>query len=154
MTKRAPVNQKTFSAWLALLPLFILVVGFTFFPLIKILFIGLGKTVQPFQINSFALLVKDANFRQALKNTLILCLGVVPASLVINFTARNHYSKVFIRHFTISKAQRKHLIREQQPKRYNNVWVWIILIGILALVFVGLYYLFIYLKGRNQKSKR
>ena len=85
MTKRAPVNQKTFSAWLALLPLFILVVGFTFFPLIKILFIGLGKTVQPFQINSFALLVKDANFRQALKNTLILCLGVVPASLVIGF---------------------------------------------------------------------
>lgn len=75
-------------------------------------------------------------------------------TLKLNFTARNHYSKVFIRHFTISKAQRKHLIREQQPKRYNNVWVWIILIGILALVFVGLYYLLIYLKGRNQKSKR
>lgn len=85
MTKRAQVNRKTFLAWFALLPLFILVVGFTFFPLIKILFIGLGKTVQPFQINSFALLVKDANFMQALKNTLILCLVVVPASLIIGF---------------------------------------------------------------------
>lgn len=85
MTNRAQVNRKTFLAWFALLPLFILVVGFTFFPLIKILFIGLGRTVQPFQINSFALLVKDANFMQALKNTLILCLGVVPASLIIGF---------------------------------------------------------------------
>ncbi|UQS83212.1 DUF916 domain-containing protein [Bombilactobacillus thymidiniphilus] len=77
--------------------------------------------------------------------------GSYKLTLVIN--AKNGYSKTFVRHFTITQKQATKVEKSTQPKRPHRFLPWLFIFGILIVLAVVLYLLWIYMRGQNQHRR-
>ena len=87
-------SKQQWKAWLYLAPAMVLLLVFTVWPIINTVFMSLmegysglakagGEATFKFGVGNFTRVVAHPNFKQALKNTMLLCVLTVPISTIL-----------------------------------------------------------------------
>lgn len=91
MIDQKPTLKSSLKAYLYLLPMLVISLTFSIYPIIKSLMMSFytkydfyTDKVSAYGLDNFRFLMKDPDFHLALKNTLILVAGVVPLTVVIS----------------------------------------------------------------------
>ncbi|KRN28878.1 ABC-type sugar transport system, permease component [Lactobacillus selangorensis] len=89
--KKKPTLKSSLTAYVYLLPMFIISGVFSLYPIVKSFLMSFytkynfyTDKVSAYGFDNYVFLWKDPNFHLALKNTLILVLGVVPLTVLIS----------------------------------------------------------------------
>lgn len=88
---RKPTLKSSLKAYLYLLPALLIITVFVIYPLIKSLQMSFytkydyfNDKVYAYGLNNYKLVLSDPKFWQAMKNTMIFVVGVVPLSIIIS----------------------------------------------------------------------